>query len=83
MVTNLADVYDLLTQVVAIERSAETSTITPECQSYVDVLKRCRQAMGWLTQELGESHRQVHAWERAGVAGAVSPPEVMEVDRCS
>jgi len=75
MSIDFSTVYELQTQIVAIERSAANSEITPDCQSYIDLLKRSRQTIDALTLELRRTLRHVHAWERAGVAGAVSPPE--------
>jgi hypothetical protein len=84
MSIDLHPIHELRVQIVAIERSAANSNVSPDCQSYVDLLKRSRQAIDALLLARQEVLGRVHAWERAGVVGsAVSPPEVMEIDRCS
>ena len=75
MTIDLHPIHELRVQIVAIERSAANSSVSPDCQSYVDLLKRSRQAIDALLLARQEVLGQVHAWERAGVAGAVSPPE--------
>ena len=83
MSIDLSHVQKHQSTLTAIERSAANSSVSPDCQSYVDLLKQSRQAIDALLLARQEVLGRVHAWERAGVAAAVSPPEVMEVDRCS
>jgi len=72
---DLDPIHKLRIQIVAIEKSAANTNVSPDCQSCVDLLKRSRQAIDALLLARQEVLGQVHAWERAGVATAVSPPE--------
>jgi|GEM_PF-3032540 hypothetical protein len=84
MSIDLHPIHELRIQIVAVERSAANSAITPDCQSYIALLKQSRQAIDALLLARQEVLGRVHAWERAGVAGAVSPPETLEeVQKCS
>jgi hypothetical protein len=53
----------------------QTQTLALIAKSYVDLLKQSRQAIDALLLARQEVLGRVHAWERAGVAAAVSPPE--------
>jgi len=66
----------------AIERSAANSSVSPDCQSYLDLSVESRRVIEFLLQRLEKVEGRLSAWERGGY-GAVSPPETMEVDRCS
>ena len=82
MSIDLHPIHELRIQIVAIERSAANSSVSPDCQSYLDLSVESRRVIEFLLQRLEKVEGRLSAWERGGY-GAVSPPEVMEVDRCS
>ena len=80
MSIDLSHVRTHQTTLAAIERSAANSSVSPDCQSYLDLSVESRRVIEFLLQRLEKAEGRLSAWERGGY-GAVSPPEVMEVDR--